>query len=41
MNGNFKEFSAENQSNNAWDEHNALASTAVCILFFLYPLDVS
>lgn len=36
MTGNFKEFNVENQSNSVWDEHNAVASTAVCILFSSY-----
>lgn len=30
MTGNFKEFKVESNSNETWDEHNALASTAVC-----------
>lgn len=36
MTGNFKEFNVENQSNSVWDEQNAVASTAVCILFSSY-----
>ncbi|KAF2313203.1 hypothetical protein GH714_009744 [Hevea brasiliensis] len=28
MTGNFKEFKVESQANDAWDEHNAMASTA-------------
>ncbi|KDP25542.1 hypothetical protein JCGZ_20698 [Jatropha curcas] len=28
MTGNFKEFKVENHSNETWDEHNAMASTA-------------
>lgn len=36
MTGNFKEFNVENQSNSLWDEQNAVASTAVCILFSSY-----
>ncbi|XP_058105603.1 uncharacterized protein LOC131249056 isoform X2 [Magnolia sinica] len=28
MTGNFKEFKAENQANDSWDEHNAMTSTA-------------
>jgi len=31
MTGNFKEFKVESRSNDAWDEHNVMASTAVCI----------
>lgn len=31
MTGNFKEFKVENQSNENWDENNAVTSTAVCI----------
>lgn len=34
MTGNFKEFKVENHANDTWDEHNAIASTAVCISFF-------
>lgn len=35
MTGNFKEFKVESRTNDAWDEHNVMASTAVCI--FLNP----
>ncbi|KAG7036074.1 hypothetical protein SDJN02_02874, partial [Cucurbita argyrosperma subsp. argyrosperma] len=28
MTGNFKEFKVESHSNESWDEHNAMASTA-------------
>jgi hypothetical protein len=31
MTGDFKEFKVESRSNDAWDEHNVMASTAVCI----------
>lgn len=34
MTGNFKEFKVENHSNESWDEHNAMASTAVRIIMF-------
>lgn len=31
MTGNFKEFKADSHTNGAWDQQNAMASTAVCI----------
>ena len=33
MTGNFKEFKVESHSNESWDEHNAMASTAVCVIY--------
>lgn len=41
MTGNFKEFKVESHSNESWDEHNAMASTAVGVknipTIFLLP----
>jgi hypothetical protein len=35
MTGNFKEFKAESHTNDPWDEHNAMTSTAVCTSFLV------
>lgn len=32
MTSNFKEFKVESPSNESWDEHNAMTSTAVCVI---------
>lgn len=34
MTGSFKEFKVESRANDNWDEHNAVASTAVCLFVF-------
>lgn len=40
MTGNFTEFKAENQVNDSWNEQNAMASTAVCILLLQINADL-
>lgn len=32
MTSNFNEFKVESHANDSWDEHGAMASTAVCSL---------
>lgn len=37
MTSNFEEFKLESGSNSAWDQQNAVASTAVCLFISTYP----